>query len=951
MRRFAPLAGLAVAAAALLAAPAPARAADDDTLQKMMREMLADRNAFTFIQEVGLAEVDCMQFNLVAAVDKYTAVIAKMEKAYGPNSLVLANPLQNRGMILQRIRRFAEAEHDFRTALAITRTAREGKNRMAAQAMVNLSGLLLDTGRPQEAEKLLAEAVGLYAEHKWPDDVTLACGVHHQGLLRLMLGRPRQALEAFDRALPITVKACGARSLEAGNAHQSRATALIQLGRTKEAIAALEDAIAAYKSLMPKTSIETVGALTALGWVYTREGRSDDARKQFELGDKIAAGAARIMPDLQNMIRVAQDELALFRADWDGLEKRFAARPPVERGFGTWVDYVDRHHLGQLHAYRGRWDKATAQFDTVCRELHALSVNTLPGLTELEQLSYSATLSRVRDGGLSIAAAAPPDAGVADKTAEWAVNLKNLPLRVAAAQQRLRAAEVERPWQALAIRTHTVQLDRVRAEMTGLAFARPVAPLSGRWDDRYKQLLADEADLSARLARLTGDSVRVPKWTPLADVRAGLAPTGTALVEIVRCDAVDYLEKPDAVGLKRVTRPRYLAWVIPPAPAAVTFHDLGPADAIDAAVQKVLKHADGIPIDADLKADEPEFGKHLAALSKLVLDPLYPALKGYPRWAVCPDGAVWLVPWSALPAGKEFVAERHAVRLLTSGADARDLGRPKLNFARGGPAVVLADPDFNLALGSGPRAGEKLRRPDGFAEAVEGLKATQRDADAAVKGLTRLTGRAPVQLLGREATEARLRGAESPAVLVASTHAFAIGGGETAGNRGVTVAPFGVEPLVSPPPEGGYRNPLRGAGLILAGYNTALARDGVTFDNDGLLHALDIPALKFDGTELVLLPCCETGRGAVYADGGVASLCTAFGVAGARTVSGTLWRVRDDATADLMAAFFDQLAVDSDPAEALALAQQSRLAALRKAGSPAHPLLWAGFFVSGPTAR
>ncbi|NJM63829.1 MAG: hypothetical protein HC849_32675 [Oscillatoriales cyanobacterium RU_3_3] len=26
---------------------------------------------------------------------------------------------------------------------------------------------------------------------------------------------------------------------------------------------------------------------------------------------------------------------------------------------------------------------------------------------------------------------------------------------------------------------------------------------------------------------------------------------------------------------------------------------------------------------------------------------MYPALKRYQRWAVCPDGALWLVPWAA----------------------------------------------------------------------------------------------------------------------------------------------------------------------------------------------------------------------------------------------------------------------------------------------------------------
>jgi CHAT domain-containing protein len=94
--------------------------------------------------------------------------------------------------------------------------------------------------------------------------------------------------------------------------------------------------------------------------------------------------------------------------------------------------------------------------------------------------------------------------------------------------------------------------------------------------------------------------------------------------------------------------------------------------------------------------------------------------------------------------------------------------------------------------------------------------------------------------------------------------------------------------------------------------------------------------------ELVVLSACETGLGLVGGGEGVFGLQRAFHLAGAHNVVASLWRVDDQATAALMAIFYDQVwQQHKPPIEALRTAQLTlyrhpeRIAELAKArGTP-----------------
>jgi CHAT domain-containing protein len=109
---------------------------------------------------------------------------------------------------------------------------------------------------------------------------------------------------------------------------------------------------------------------------------------------------------------------------------------------------------------------------------------------------------------------------------------------------------------------------------------------------------------------------------------------------------------------------------------------------------------------------------------------------------------------------------------------------------------------------------------------------------------------------------------------------------------------------------------------------------------DGLLQAREIVGLDLRG-DLVFLSACRSGGGALVDGEGPLSLARAFFQAGARTVVGSLWPLRDDEAVDVVDAFYRHLSGGGSAAEALASAQRERI----RAGAPAAA--WAGLVALG----
>jgi CHAT domain-containing protein len=109
---------------------------------------------------------------------------------------------------------------------------------------------------------------------------------------------------------------------------------------------------------------------------------------------------------------------------------------------------------------------------------------------------------------------------------------------------------------------------------------------------------------------------------------------------------------------------------------------------------------------------------------------------------------------------------------------------------------------------------------------------------------------------------------------------------------------------------------------------------------DGLLQSREIIDLKLD-RQLVVLSACQSATGSQVRGEGVLGLARSFFAAGARTVVGSLWPVRDDHAHAFFDPFYASLAEGRTAGAAFQHAQQS----LIDEGLPAEA--WAGFVLMG----
>lgn len=277
------------------------------------------------------------------------------------------------------------------------------------------------------------------------------------------------------------------------------------------------------------------------------------------------------------------------------------------------------------------------------------------------------------------------------------------------------------------------------------------------------------------------------------------------------------------------------------------------------------------------------------------LDDLPPGIE---RLVILPDGALHLLPFTFLRASESDppIVERFE---LSAAPSATLWLRWRQNRPRQAqlPALVLADPDLPLAEGS---QGSELR-------------AWLRDSDIVLRPLeyARKEGEAVVRYLGK------------PSVLQ-------VGGGATerylkSHDLGrFALLHFAAHALID-----NVRSE-RSAILMAPGAET----------EDGLLQFRDILGLHLDG-QVVVLSACQSATGTLLRGEGVLSLARAFFQAGAHTVVGSLWPLRDDEAAELFDSFYRHLA------QGLSVAQALREAQLEAARSGAPMAAWAGVTALG----
>lgn len=457
--------------------------------------------------------------------------------------------------------------------------------------------------------------------------------------------------------------------------------------------------------------------------------------------------------------------------------------------------------------------------------------------------------------------------------------------------------------------------------------ARQTRLLSGDYDEAEARVLAREVrELTAEYDVVCAEArATSPRYAALA------MPVPLDLAEIRERVLLD----DDSTLLEyALGEERSYAWVV--TRGSLSSYELPGREAIEALARPVYELLTarqvfpGEPIaryrvrsgDADARLPAAA-----TALSEAVLGPVAGHLRTG-RVLVVADGALNYVPFEALPVpgtstGELMIDRNEIVNLPSASALAALRTDTKHRVPASGEVAILADPVFDR---DDPRV--KPSSKDGKTAAKRGMLAADLDRalrDVATPGIG--ISRLPSTRREADAIVGLAPGGVILKALGFDANREMATGGELSRYRIVHFATHGL--LDSEHPE------LSGIVLSLVD-ERGRPRDGFLRLND--IYNLDLPA------ELVVLSACNTGLGQAIRGEGLVGLTRGFMFAGARRVVASLWRVDDEATAELMRRFYAaMLESRQEPAAALRAAKL----AMRHQKRWRAPYFWAGFVLQG----
>lgn len=463
------------------------------------------------------------------------------------------------------------------------------------------------------------------------------------------------------------------------------------------------------------------------------------------------------------------------------------------------------------------------------------------------------------------------------------------------------------------------RIDSVAARRTRLLAGKPSGPEAAKAGDELNTLLAEFQEVRSRMRSAS------PRYAALTQPQ----PLTVAQIQRQVLDA-DSLLLAYALGEER----SYL-WAV--TPHAVSSFELPKRGEIEEQSRRFVKllterneRPDGEPAAdwrARLAKAEGQIPEAAATLGRILLGPVAEQLAGK-RLLIVGGGALQYVPFGALtvPGDPAPLMTRNEIASLPSASTLAVLRSEQARRqAPSGLVAVLADPVFD---GDDSRLSPG-RRPSPAPAVARGAEESETEWDRAARsaGVSRL----PRLLFSREEARGILslaKPAERLSALDFEANRGLVMSGKLAGYRIVHIASHGFANSEHP----------ELSGLVLSQVNPQGQRQ------DGFLRLHHIYNLRLP-VDLVVLSACQTALGREVKGEGLVGLARGFMYAGAPRVIASLWKVDDQATAELMKVFYQgMLGRDRlSPSAALRAAQ----AALWKQPRWQSPYYWAAFVLQG----
>jgi CHAT domain-containing protein/tetratricopeptide (TPR) repeat protein len=791
------------------------------------------------------------------------------------------------------------------------------------------------------ARKALAVRQRLYPTSKYPDGHRdLARSLSNLGYLLQAYGQYAQTQPYFEQELAMNRKLYPPARFPDGHRDLARSLnslgSLLQAqGRSAQALPYFEQALGMRQRLYPAGKFpdghtDVAASLNNLGYLLLAQGRYAQALPYYE------------------------QALAMNRKLYP------AARFPDGHPHLA----LSLSNLGYLLWVQGQYAQALPYYEQALAMYYLQAERLAEAATESEALAMARSLPRTRDGLLS-ASLHQPDRVERIYGLLWSGRdalgriwqQRHLASLAAASQPR--------------IRDHWSELLDTRRRLARLLLQPlPLDAAARTARDGEVQQLTDrkeylERELSQSLPVLA--TAQQGRSRP-ADLQAQMPPH-TAFLDLFRYFRFE--QDPQVAGRPGERRtPCYAAFVVQ-AGRPIERVELGEAAPIEQALD-AWRHA---ILD---RKDSPAADR----LRRLVWEPLAMKLAADTEAVyLAPDGALTRLPWAALPGRRPgtVLLEDYTLGTVEHGPQLlAALRRPKAPPDQPAPLLLVGGVRYDQAPAStAPPKGELLaqRGPDrdGVATQWTPLAGTARE----VRQVKTAAGQRPVTVLdGTAAGVGRVLGELSHArVAHVATHGFfnerAFREEQEAEAALVRNYTFAMDRQLVLAGQGA-RSPLDYTGLVLARANVP----DKAGPEGGILTGELLLEVNLEGLDLAVLSACQTGLGDVAGDQVVQNLGKALHAAGCRDVVASLWNVPDDATAALMALFYDELLQKKrPPLEALRQAQlyiyrhPEQVKELAERGPPRRDVVekapatgikpavqpraraatkdWAGFFLSG----
>ncbi|MCY1077668.1 CHAT domain-containing tetratricopeptide repeat protein [Archangium lansingense] len=862
---------------------------------KIRRKALGENHAEVAgsLHNLGTLHID--QGHYQKAESDLLRALAIRETALGEKHSQVADSLCNLAILYELQGRYARAEQLYQRALAI-REAIFGKNHPdVAESLKNFADVSARQGQYERARPLYERVLAIHEANFGENHPLVASVLHNLGDLDMEEGHYGLAEPRFLRAIEIREAALGGNHPDVANSLQNLATIYRERGDYAGAEPLYARALAIWEKALGSNNPDVASLLYEFATLYSAQGDYARAELLHERALSIReAVLGKGHPDVAHSLQA----LARLQLERGHLS---AALPLFERAFTIHEDHLRQEVYGFSEA---RLASVLRLLRTDEERLYALA-RAHPGNDRVRQLALSTVLLRK---GRS-----------AEEIAETSrIIYRGLGQADREAFERLRA---------------------LRTQLARLSLASAGTSLSADHQQRLKELTDQGDALEADLARRSGPLRTLfarPSLKELIGSVAAALPDDGALVEFIAYEDRALVSTPGFPTSRRPGQLRYLALLLF-ADGRTHALDLGPAAPIDQA---------SLRLHAALADRDVSYQSKARAFYVRAFQPLIPLLGKARRLFISPDSQLALVPFAALHDGRQFLVDRFDITYVTSG---KDLLTRSANISPAQSVVVMADPDFDSALGTSHLVAGGARlptersaslerffftlRPESRDQPLLPLPGTRKEAEA----IQRLLPQART-LMGRDATKEALLTLATPGVLHIATHGFFLEDAKAqVGTRAVGhCCAAGEIPPISLSDE-----PLLRSGLVLAGARASSARSDASRREESWVTALELAGLDLWGTQLVVLSACDTGRGHVKLGQGVYGLRRALMVAGAQTLVTSLWKVRDEATHQLMDSYYRNLLAGQGRGEAL----RSAMRELRK--RKPHPYYWAPFIAIG----